>query len=383
MGVDVVLKRVRSVSAAPWILAGVVALAGCDAVPARTAPLFAQDTISRGEFAGLVERLSEPGGYFDTDNLISNETGYLKVIGALGALDVQGGAYVGVGPDQNFSYIAEVRPAVAFVVDVRRDNLLQHLLLKALIERAPTRLEFLAGLHGRPLPTGEWEDWGLDEIVGYLDAVAPSADVGASLSEEISGALASYGIPLSDEDHQTIDRFHRAFVDAGLGLRFTSFGRAPRPYYPTYRQLVLETDIEGDPASYLANESRYAVVRELHLANRIIPVVGDLSGSEALQEIGGVMAEMGEELTAFYASNVEYYLWNAGTFERWLANLAELPRAPGAVLIRSYFPNFARPHPSAVAGYYSTQLLQPIEVLISGGFSSYWDVVTRGVLPLR
>jgi hypothetical protein len=360
-----------------------VALAGCDAVPARTAPLFAQDTISRGEFAGLVERLSEPGGYFDTDNLISNETGYLKVIGALGALDVQGGAYVGVGPDQNFSYIAEVRPAVAFVVDVRRDNLLQHLLLKALIERAPTRLEFLAGLHGRPLPTGEWEDWGLDEIVGYLDAVAPSADVGASLSEEISGALASYGIPLSDEDHQTIDRFHRAFVDAGLGLRFTSFGRAPRPYYPTYRQLVLETDIEGDPASYLANESRYAVVRELHLANRIIPVVGDLSGSEALQEIGGVMAEMGEELTAFYASNVEYYLWNAGTFERWLANLAELPRAPGAVLIRSYFPNFARPHPSAVAGYYSTQLLQPIEVLISGGFSSYWDVVTRGVLPLR
>ncbi|HEX6070025.1 MAG TPA: hypothetical protein VFZ18_09375, partial [Longimicrobiaceae bacterium] len=56
-------------------------------------------------FAAVVARLSEPGGYFDTDNLISNESSYLHVMEGLRRLGVRGGAYLGVGPDQNFSYI--------------------------------------------------------------------------------------------------------------------------------------------------------------------------------------------------------------------------------------------------------------------------------------
>jgi len=40
------------------------------------------------------------------------------------------------------------------------------------------------------------------------------------------------------------------------------------------------------------------------------------------------------ELAAFYASNVEYYLWQAGTFERWIRNLEALPTTRDAVLIR-------------------------------------------------
>nr|NIP59803.1 hypothetical protein [Gemmatimonadota bacterium]NIR80234.1 hypothetical protein [Gemmatimonadota bacterium]NIT86509.1 hypothetical protein [Gemmatimonadota bacterium]NIU30368.1 hypothetical protein [Gemmatimonadota bacterium]NIU35250.1 hypothetical protein [Gemmatimonadota bacterium] len=68
--------------------------------PADVAPARAL-TAADSSFAALVERLSEPGGYFDTDNLISNETSYLHVIGALERLGVTGGAYIGVGPDQN------------------------------------------------------------------------------------------------------------------------------------------------------------------------------------------------------------------------------------------------------------------------------------------
>jgi hypothetical protein len=34
--------------------------------------------------------------------------------------------------DQSFSYIAAIRPAVAFMIDIRRDNLLMHLMFKAL-----------------------------------------------------------------------------------------------------------------------------------------------------------------------------------------------------------------------------------------------------------
>src|SRR5262245_8024935 len=83
------------------------------------------------EFAHLVARLSEPGGYFDSDNLVSNETSYLHVLPALRTLDLHGGAYVGVGPEQNFSYIAELKPAIAILIDIRRDNMLLHLLFKA------------------------------------------------------------------------------------------------------------------------------------------------------------------------------------------------------------------------------------------------------------
>src|SRR5215210_4329991 len=86
-------------------------------------------------FAALSARLSEQGGYFDSDNLISNETSYLHVLGKLRELGVSNGVYIGVGPDQNFTYISKIRPRMAIIIDIRRDNLLQHLLFKALFAR--------------------------------------------------------------------------------------------------------------------------------------------------------------------------------------------------------------------------------------------------------
>ena len=79
------------------VVAALRALPGVDATVSQPAPTFA------ASIAGL----SEPGGYFDTDNLISNERSYLQVVPDLRRLSVRGGAYIGVGPDQNFSYIAE------------------------------------------------------------------------------------------------------------------------------------------------------------------------------------------------------------------------------------------------------------------------------------
>ena len=358
---------------------------GCDVKPASSAPIRPQQALSDADFTALIERISEPGGFFDTDNLISNESGYLKVIDALAHTGIEGGAYVGVGPDQNFSYIAQTRPDIVFITDVRRDNMLHHLLLKVLIERAPTRVEFLAGLHGRfpPADVSSWRDRSIDEIVDYIDAL-PADDAGLdALYQEIAAAVRSFGVPLTDEDLATIERFHTSFVRAGLGLRFTSYGRASRPYYPTCRQLLLETDIDGDQASYLSSAHAYEVIRQLQLANKIIPVVGDMAGAHALREMGVVMREMGVELEAFYTSNVEFYLWRARTFDEWELNFASLPLADDAVIIRSYFPNAGGRHPSMVPGYYSTQTLQPAATLLGGGFTSYWDAVTRGVLELK
>src|SRR5258707_607516 len=95
-----------------------VALAFIVAAPRASAQL--PRALSDSAFAELSSQVSEPGGFFDTDNLISNEDSYLHAITTLQQLGIHGGAYLGVGPDQNFSYIAAIQPQIAFIVDIRR-----------------------------------------------------------------------------------------------------------------------------------------------------------------------------------------------------------------------------------------------------------------------
>src|SRR5438552_950820 len=131
--VPIVLQNGRMKRA---LLLGVAMVAAIATSQIRTAT----QTVST--FAALSEQLSEPNGDFDTDNLISNESSYLHVIPALEQGGVTGGVYIGVGPDQNFSYIARIRPASAFIIDIRRDNLLLDLLLET--DRRGRQLCFLS-----------------------------------------------------------------------------------------------------------------------------------------------------------------------------------------------------------------------------------------------
>lgn len=338
-------------------------------------------------WADLVARLSEPGGYFDTDNLISNEPSYLHVLGGLRALGVTGGAYIGVGPDQNFSYIAEIRPAVAYLIDIRRDNLLEHLLFKAIFTLATDRGEYLALLLGRPAhPPDGTSGISLDSLLASFDRVPPpDAKAARALAAMVQIQAGKFGIPLSPQDMATLDRFHRAFMDAGLELQFVSFGRRPQSYYPTYRQLLSERDRNGRQASYLATEERWRVVRAMQLEDRIVPVVGNLAGPVALKAVAENIRRRGLSVSAFYTSNVEFYLMGDGTFPRFLDNLRALPRKDRSVLIRSYFSSGFRPrHPHAVPGYPTTQVLQTIDALLGavdrGLIGNYADLVTRNVL---
>src|SRR5687768_15681105 len=100
-------------------------------------------------FWSMVNELSEPGGYFHSDNFVSNELGFQYVIPEMMSAVGTGGVYVGVGPDQNFTYVAALRPRIAFIVDIRRQNMLQHLMYKALIEMSSDRADFLGRLFSR------------------------------------------------------------------------------------------------------------------------------------------------------------------------------------------------------------------------------------------
>src|SRR5262249_20330296 len=90
----------------------------------------------------LSREFSEDGGYFRSDNFTSNETAYLTVVDKLRQLGATGGAYIGVGPEQNFTYIAKIRPRIAFIVDIRRQAIIQHLMYKAIFHLSPDRVQF-------------------------------------------------------------------------------------------------------------------------------------------------------------------------------------------------------------------------------------------------
>jgi hypothetical protein len=95
--------------------------------------------------------------------------------------------------------------------------------------------------------------------------------------------------------------------------------------------------------------------------------------------IGKVLAERHERLSAFYVSNVEFYLFREGTFARFTENLGRLPRTAGTVVIRSIFDRYA-PGPYR-PGDASVSRLDVVDDLLreytAGRIRQYADIASR------
>lgn len=381
MGVDPRMARIpRLVS--PWLLPPLLALGLLGAFCPRPAPRPGPAPAAPAErLASLSGRLSEPGGYFDSDNLISNETSYLQVVERLDEV-APGGVYIGVGPDQNFSYIARVRPEYAFILDIRRQNMLQHLLFAALFASADDPYQYLCRLFSRPCPdaTPRGAGPGIEATLRALQATPPTEETFArnlqAVYRHLEGPLA---FPLQGQDRADLRAIYRAFFEEQAEIRFRSFRRPWALYHPTYRTLVGERSPKGRFGNFLDSAEDYRTVRDLSRAERIVPVVGDFAGPMALRAIGRWARERGLQVSLFYTSNVEFYLLRNDAFERFVANVRELPTKPDSLLARACF-DYGRSHPAELPGHRSATLLQSIprflELHAAGSYSSYWDVCT-------
>src|SRR5262249_1735230 len=151
-----VLAPRRRIPARPRALPAVSILAACLGAVAIATTIAARaglpTRLTDQEFWGLVNDLSEQNGSFRSDNLLSNEARFQFVIPALLETTRSGGAYMGVGPEQNFTYIAAVKPGMAFIIDIRRGNLDLHLMYKVLFELSADRAEFVSRLFSRRRP---------------------------------------------------------------------------------------------------------------------------------------------------------------------------------------------------------------------------------------
>jgi len=296
-------------------------------------------SLSDQEFWRLVEALSEPGGSFGiSDNFLSNEP---RVSENARWLSPPGwlrppGAYIGVGPEQNFTYIVRLRPRMAFIVDIRRQNADVHLLYKALFEMSDDRVQFVSRLFSRPVPPGLRANAGVEEIFDRFEGMAPSAGLlSATIGAVRELLLTTHRFPLQPQDLDTIARALGAFHEAGPAIHF--WGSQPvekNTVRPSYRRLMTMPDLTAQRRSFLADDDGFDLVKEMQRQNRIVPVVGDFAGPDALRRIGDYVRQHDDVVRAFYGSNVGVYLTNQQT-RAFCGNLAALPAARDASFIES------------------------------------------------
>jgi len=291
------------------------------------------------EFWRLIDDLSEPNGYFRSDNLLSNENAFQHVIPTLQASLPADGVYLGVGPEQNFTYIAALRPKLAFIVDIRRGNMNLHLLYKAFMELSRDRADFLSRLFARPRPPKLDDKTPVEELFDAYQLAAPSDELFQKNLQEASDHLTKvHKFGMTPDDLRGMEYVYTAFFKAGPDLNYSfsggPFGGGFR--FPTYAVLMTETDARGDHRSYLATEANYRIVREMELHNAIIPLTGDFAGPKALRSVGRYLKDHDATVTAIYTSNVEQYLFQSDVnWRRYYANVAMLPITPKTTFIRS------------------------------------------------
>lgn len=368
------------------------ATTGSDTVPAahtaapEAAPKpgeAAKPAFSAAEYQKLVDKLSEPDGDFFSDNFISNETSYLQPTKLL-ASRPKGGAYIGVGPEQNFTYLAITEPELAFILDIRRDNLVLHLLYKAAFDLAESRSHFLALLIGADhvADGAPGADAGIEDVLAHVDRGERTKETFGAAHDRLAKRIGkTYGFALSAKDQKSLKRAHEAFFADGLDIRFELKENSTRKY-PSLRELVSATDPDGELKGFLATEKAFRTVQRMQRENRVIPVVGDFAGDHAVAAIGELLKAQNETVRHFYVSNVEQYLLVDGKWWKWQRNIAALPIDEHSAFIRGYLDQGKR-HPNQMQGHRTATILQPMDAFVErkDPYRSMWALCSDGVIP--
>ena len=338
-------------------------LGGLVARPDGSARVDLPASLTNQEFWRLTEELSEPNGAFTSDNLLSNEKTFARLVPELVARTKPGGVYLGVGPEQNFTYIAAMRPRMAFITDVRRGNLHLQLMYKALFELSADRAEFVSRLFTKPRPAGLTATSSVTELMNaYWEVFTANETAYTENLQAIQHHLTkTRALPLPAEDLDGIAAVYRAFYWYGpsitWGARLSLTPAAPPPppatvtvvnantsfirmsvvggmIGSTYWDIVTQSDASGRGLTWLASEETFTIVKDLQRKNLVVPVVGNFSGPKALRAVGAYVKSRGATVTAFYLSNVESYLQRAGTWGDFCANVATMPLDDASVFIR-------------------------------------------------
>jgi hypothetical protein len=293
------------------------------------------------EFWELMNALEEKplaDGYA-SDNLVSNEMLFSDVLPKLRQTVTPGSVFLGVGPEQNFSFVADLRPGIAFVVDLRRVNWHLHLMYKAAFEMSSDRADFLSRLFARRRPNALAQSATAAELFdAFENSPLENAAVERNALQLTNYLAKERRLPLSGADLEGIGRVYRAFCQYGFALDSASTLTYARELVgrsgPNFRDLMTQGTAGSGDLTYLGSEQRFVVVKDLHRRNLIVPVVGDFAGPTTLRAIGGFLRQRGAVMQVFYVSNVESYLRRDGVWDSFCTNVGSMPLAADSVFVR-------------------------------------------------
>ena len=366
----------------------IVALFGTTATIAQPKPAAATplpEKLSATEFSRLIREFSEEGGEFHSDNLVSNETSYLHIVDKLKELGASGGAYIGVGPEQNFTYIAKTRPRIAFIIDLRRLAVVQHLLYKAIFQLSPTRAEFLSHLLSAPLVKGKAPaaTASINELVAYFSTTTADEKLYVANLAEMRKLIAKdYQFAFTEQENQGLEYILKSFKEDGLTISYQLNNSFRGMYFPTLKEVITQTDLYGKQGGFLVSDEDYSFVRNLHLKNLIVPITGNFAGTKAFAAVGAYLRQHGLVVNTIYCSNVEQYLFEYQVFDGFAANIKKLPTNEQSLFIRSL--SSRGRHPARVTGHMFTSLLQRVSVFLkdysAGEYTYYQKLVNTNYI---
>lgn len=314
----------------------------------------------------IAESLStevEPSNY-QLDCFVTNELAYNDVLVECLPTGTTG-AYVGVGPCQNLTYIGALRPRLAFVVDARIDNLLEHLMFKLLFERAETPAEYLGLLLSRDLGSSHAVGSEPEAVVAAVEKCPVSPELFrtnlAWLRTEMSDRW-----PLTDLHRNRIDRLYGEFFRRQLDITNVDAETTENlDEIANLRDVISARTSHGINLHFLTDAERYAVVRQLQRDDRVIPLLGNLGSGETTDRINELLRAYGESISTFYVSNIEEHVLQryriegdritarpnpeglltgeaGAAYDTMIGHWARLDTDTDALLIRFFFPGTYR-----------------------------------------
>jgi hypothetical protein len=291
------------------------------------------DRYTDAEFWRMVTEFSEPNGDFPYENFVSNESTYQVALPELQQRIKPGGVYLGVAPEQNFTYVAAIRPKVAFILDIRRQNMVELLVYKALFEMSEDRASFVTRLFSRTCPATVTTSSTPQALFTACYASAADDKLRAETLQTIKDLLLrKHQFKLTSEDVQKVELVFNVFFRGGPRMDYSFASVTPTNSAPSYYTLMTSTDGRGQNWAYLANEENYRRVREMQQKNLIVPIVGDFGGPRAIKAVARYLKEHGATVSVFYVSNVEDYLQS--NWASYRDNIAALPVDDSSVFMR-------------------------------------------------
>jgi hypothetical protein len=262
---------------------------------------------------------------------------------------------------------------------------MQHLLYKAIFQLSPTRGEFLSHLLSIPLVKGKAPaaNASLNELVAYFSATPADDKLYAANLAQIRQMIAKdFQVQFTEQEQQGLEYVLKSFKQDGLAIAYQLRDSFRGMYFPSLKEILTATDLNGKQGGFLVSDEDYNTVRNLQLKNLIIPVTGNFAGTKAFPAVTAYLRQYKLTVSTIYTSNVEQYLFQYEVFDGFAANIKKLPTNEQSLFIRST--SSRGRHPARQAGFMFTSLMQRVPLFLqdyeAGRYKTYFDLVSTNFI---